>query len=382
MIVDLSVVVDAATLGPPAAGSAPVVLETTFRGPGHWRSSRIAALLHTGSHVDAPLHVVADGRPIDRIALEELSGETFVIDVHDAGERERIDADLLARAAREIPPRAIVAVRTDWTDRRWGTFPDDYTRSPFLTEDAGAWLAALRPRAVVVDFFEEECAVRTEFTSEEFVVHRALLGRDIPIVEQATRLGAVGPDPFLLYTAFVRLAGVEATPVPPLRGRPVLLNRRDRSVGRLRGDVVDLDQPIGMRESGDEHQRGGGAVTPEELLADRAGRREIVPVHEQHRELHDVGDPHAGAGEDPFDVAPGQAALFLDALADPPVRVDAGLSGPEHEPRGSVHLDPVRVAPERTRDACRVERAHLPSLPGAGRHLSPVSLRDRERSHP
>ena len=212
MILDLSVVVDATTEGPPAAGSPPVSLETAFRGPGHWQSSRIAALLHTGSHVDAPLHVVAGGRPIDSIALEELSGPVIVIDVHDAGEREPIDAGRLQAAAPEVSPGSIVAVRTDWTDRWWGTFPDYYTRSPFLTEDAGIWLADLRPKAVVVDFFEEECAVSTEFTSEDFVVHRALLGQDIPIVEQATRLGEAGLGPFLLRAPFVLLAGVEAAP--------------------------------------------------------------------------------------------------------------------------------------------------------------------------
>lgn len=212
MILDLSVVVDATTEGPPAAGSPPVTLETAFRGPGHWQSSRIAALLHTGSHVDAPLHVVAEGRPIDSIALEEVSGIAVVIDVHDADEREALDARRLQAATPEVPPGSIVAVRTDWTDRWWGTFPDYYTRSPFLTEDAGIWLANLRPKAVVVDFFEEECAVSTDFTSEDFVVHRALLGRDIPIVEQATRLGQAGPAPFLLRAPFVMLAGVEASP--------------------------------------------------------------------------------------------------------------------------------------------------------------------------
>ena len=212
MILDLSVVVDATTEGPPAAGSPPVSLETAFRGPGHWQSSRIAALLHTGSHVDAPLHVVAGGRPIDSIALEELSGPAVVIDVHDAGEREPIDAGRLQAAAPEVSPGSIVAVRTDWTDRWWGTFPDYYTRSPFLTEDAGIWLADLRPKAVVVDFFEEECAVSTEFNSEDFVVHRALLGQDIPIVEQATRLGDAGAGPFPLRAPFVLLAGVEAAP--------------------------------------------------------------------------------------------------------------------------------------------------------------------------
>jgi arylformamidase len=212
VILDLSVVVDATTVGPPAAGSPPVSLETAFRGPGHWQSSRIAALLHTGSHVDAPLHVVAGGRSIESVTLEELSGIAVVIDVHDAAEREPLDAARLKAATPEIPPGSIVAVRTDWTDRWWGTFPDYYTRSPFLTEDAGIWLTDLRPKAIVVDFFEEECAVSTDFTSEDFVVHRALLGRDIPIVEQATRLGEAGSDPFLFRAPFVLLAGVEAAP--------------------------------------------------------------------------------------------------------------------------------------------------------------------------
>ena len=212
MILDLSVVMDATTQGPPAAGSPPVSLETAFRGPGHWQSSRISALLHTGSHVDAPLHVVAGGRPIESLTLDELSGTAFVIDVHDTDEREAIDADRLRTAAPGVPSDSIVAVRTDWTDRWWGTFPDYYTRSPFLTEDAGIWLANLRPKAIVVDFFEEECAVSMDFTSEDFVVHRALLGNDIPIVEQATRLGEAGPGPFLLRAPFMLLAGVEAAP--------------------------------------------------------------------------------------------------------------------------------------------------------------------------
>ena len=63
-----------------------------------------------------------------------------------------------------------------------------------------------------LDLFEEECAVSTDFTSEDFVVHKALLGKDIPIVEQATRLGEVGSDPFLFRAPFVMLAGVEGAP--------------------------------------------------------------------------------------------------------------------------------------------------------------------------
>ena len=211
-LVDLSVVVDPSTLGPPAAGSPPVVLETAHRGPGHWQSSRIATLLHTGSHVDAPLHVVADGATIGGVELDRVIGEAVVVDVYDVGEREAIDADRLERAGTEIRPGDIVVVRTDWTDRTWGSFPDYYVRSPFLTRDGARWIAEQRPKAVVVDFFEEECAISPEFTSEDFVAHRELLGRGIPIVEQAVGLGSVGHDRFLLFAPFFRLEGVEAAP--------------------------------------------------------------------------------------------------------------------------------------------------------------------------
>jgi kynurenine formamidase len=211
-LVDLSVVVDTTTLGPPAAGSPPVVLETSRRGPGHWQSSRMAALLHTGSHVDSPLHVVADGATIGSVELDRVVGEAVVVDVHDVGEREAIDADRLERAGTEIHPGDIVAIRTDWTDRAWGSFPDYYVRSPYLTEDGARWIAEHRPKAAVVDFFEEECAISPEFTSEDFVAHRELLGRGIPIVEQAVGLGSVGRERFLLLAPFFRLEGVEAAP--------------------------------------------------------------------------------------------------------------------------------------------------------------------------
>lgn len=209
---DLSVVVDGSTLGPPAAGSPPVLLETVRKGPGHWQSSRVAMLLHTGSHVDAPLHVVADGATIAGVSIDRIVGEAVVVHVRDVEPREAIDAERLAAAGAEPHPGEILVVRTDWTDRTWGTFPDYYTRSPYLTIDGARWLADREPSAVVVDFFEEECAVSADFTSEDFVVHRELLGRGIPIVEQATNLGAVGADRFLLAAPFFLVEGVEAAP--------------------------------------------------------------------------------------------------------------------------------------------------------------------------
>lgn len=219
-LVDLSVAVDGDTVGPPAAGSPPVAFETAHRGPGHWQSSRISILLHTGTHVDAPLHVVAGGDDVERMGLVPVVGEATVVDLTGVGEREPIDVTRLANAKADIRDGNIIVLRTDWTDRMWGRFPDYYTRSPFLTREAAEWIGDRRPSAVVFDFFEEECAVSSDFTSEDFVVHRELLGRGIPLIEQATNIGAVGAARFVLWAPFVRLRGVEAAPCRILATTP------------------------------------------------------------------------------------------------------------------------------------------------------------------
>src|SRR5437667_12443577 len=39
---------------------------------------------HSGTHIDAPMHFVRDGAPIDRLPLEPLIGPARVIDIPDA----------------------------------------------------------------------------------------------------------------------------------------------------------------------------------------------------------------------------------------------------------------------------------------------------------
>jgi kynurenine formamidase len=95
----------------------------------------------------------------------------------------------------------------------YGTFPDYFTQSPYLELDGARWLTARRPAAVVFDFFEEYSARLPNFTSEEFVVHRELLGNGLVIVEGATNLGALKGirDP-QVFAPFFKVAGTEGAP--------------------------------------------------------------------------------------------------------------------------------------------------------------------------
>ncbi|HEV8227009.1 MAG TPA: cyclase family protein, partial [Methylomirabilota bacterium] len=75
--VDLSVTVDSSTMSPPSTN---MRLEVTphNRGPGFWQVSSVHQSLHTGAHIDSPLHVFKNGITTAEISLDQVMGEALV----------------------------------------------------------------------------------------------------------------------------------------------------------------------------------------------------------------------------------------------------------------------------------------------------------------
>jgi arylformamidase len=210
-VVDLTVTVGADTKSPPSTDMR-VELERHRRGPGFWQVTSISQSLHTGSHVDSALHCFEDGGTTAEIPLERVIGEAIVIDCSHVEPEQPIEPSDLEKAGEGIEEDLVVIVRTDWTDRSWGRFPEFFTRSPYLTEESAEWLVARRPRALGFDFFEEYSARLPDFTSEDFKCHRVVLGAGLPLLEQITNLGAIGRPRFDFFAPFYKIAGTEGAP--------------------------------------------------------------------------------------------------------------------------------------------------------------------------
>src|ERR671925_1907062 len=95
-IVDLSVTVDNQTMSPPSTN---MRLDITphRRGPGFWQVSSVNQSLHTGAHIDSPLHVFRDGITTAEISLDQVMGEAVVGDCSFAGANHAITIDDLER---------------------------------------------------------------------------------------------------------------------------------------------------------------------------------------------------------------------------------------------------------------------------------------------
>ena len=211
-LIDLSVAVNSNTMSPPSTNIR-VEITPHRRGPGFWQVSSVNQGLHTGAHIDSPLHVFKDGITTAEITLDQVIGEAVTIDLSfvDANHKITID-DLKRGGADKVKKSDIVLLRTDWTDKMYGKWPDYFTQSPFFPPESAEWLVAKDPKSIGFDFFEEYCARLPDFTSEDFPMHRVILGAGIVIMEGITNLGALPRQRVPFYAPFYKIEGTEGAP--------------------------------------------------------------------------------------------------------------------------------------------------------------------------
>src|SRR3989475_3062141 len=188
--IDLSVTVDDRTLSPPSTN---LRLEITphRRGPGFWQVSSVRQSLHTGAHIDSPLHVFKDGITTAEISLDQVMGEAIVVDLSFVGPNHAITIDDLRRGGADDVRRGdIVLLRTDWTDRMYGRWPDYFVQSPWFPPESAEWLVAKGANTKDCYFFEEDWPRLPQLTSHDFPIRRVILRARAVVLEGFKELRA------------------------------------------------------------------------------------------------------------------------------------------------------------------------------------------------
>jgi arylformamidase len=185
-------------------GDPVVVVEPAHSDP-PWRLTELRLGSHSGTHMDAASHLVADGRTIDQYPLERFVVDAYVVHL-DAGPLAALEWDDISGRLPADLSGAAVLLHTGW-DREWGG--DAMGRHPYLTTGAARSLADAGVALVGTD------ALNVDGTDEpSTAAHEALLGADVLIVENLTNLGVLdGGRAYRCAFVPLKLLGADGSPV-------------------------------------------------------------------------------------------------------------------------------------------------------------------------
>ena len=170
-----------------------------------FRETLLCLYSHTGTHMDAPAHMLEEGATLDALSVDRFLGPALVVDVSDL-RGASVTVQRLEPHREALDRTAFLLLHTGW-DRYWGQ-EAYFGPFPCLTPEAAAWLEPFPLKGVGADSISFD-----PMDSREFPVHHALLGRGLVLVENLTGLDRL-PREGALFGAFpLRYVGADGAPV-------------------------------------------------------------------------------------------------------------------------------------------------------------------------
>jgi arylformamidase len=163
---------------------------------------KIEMVANTGTYLDSPYHRYADGKDLSALPLQNLANLPAV-KLAFPGEHA-IRASLFPDH-KDLAGKAVL-FETGWS-KNWNT-PQYFEGHPFLTEDAAQFLADAGVTLVGIDSLNID-----DIDDLRRPVHSILLGREIPVVEHLTNLGAITAEQFHFTAVPPKIKGFGTFPV-------------------------------------------------------------------------------------------------------------------------------------------------------------------------
>ena len=168
-------------------GDPEVTLEEALTHEGDYcHVDRLCCGSHTGTHIDAPYHFLAEGKRITDYPLSRFIGEGVVWDLRHKGAGEAITAEDGSALREKVRKGDFILLKTGWFEK-YGT--EEYYDHPYIREDAARLLLELGVSIVAVDFLNVDPTLW-----EQWDAHPLFLGNDVLIVENVNNSTELDED--------------------------------------------------------------------------------------------------------------------------------------------------------------------------------------------
>ena len=194
MYIDLSVTLNEQT--PAFPGDAPTKIELANRLERDGNNDHYISMNnHAGTHIDAPWHMVAAGKRVDVIPLEQCIGRGRLIPIQDSFSLEAVQQA-------DISEGDIVLFYTGMGKHFHE--PHYFDHYPAMSEAVANYLVKRKVKMVGLDTGGADTPGRT-------IIHRTLLSGNVLIIENLTNLDQLVGKNFTVYALPIKL-DIDAAP--------------------------------------------------------------------------------------------------------------------------------------------------------------------------
>ena len=161
---------------------------------------------HAGTHVDAPIHIIPNGKSIEELPLDSFVGPGVAIPVNKKG-GEEVTAKDLESSGVPVQRGDILMLYTGWDDKFESP---DYNLHPYLSVDAAEWMVKKGVKLFGIDCITVDLPTPMRPKGFDFPVHRTLLGNGVLIAENVANLGKIVGKKSRILALPLRVKGSDA----------------------------------------------------------------------------------------------------------------------------------------------------------------------------
>ncbi|MFP4564415.1 MAG: cyclase family protein [Spirochaetia bacterium] len=178
-----------------------------------FREMRLTLYSHTGTHIDAPSHLLTDGATLSDLAPGSFFGRAALI-VSPGPAGRKITRDELEPHEERIHRADFLLLHTGW-GRYWGS-PDYFGDFPVLDGDAAEWLTHFSLKGIGIDTISFDSMDSTDFPiHKNFLPKRILLIENLANLEELEESVPEGPEEENMYLSVfpLKVKGCDGSPV-------------------------------------------------------------------------------------------------------------------------------------------------------------------------
>jgi len=183
----------------------PIIKRTNTIEKDGFQEALISMYSHTGTHMDAPAHMLENSPYLDNFDIDKFIGQATILDF-SAKENNFVTIEMLKTFEDKIRQVDFIILKFGW-GKYWGK--DKYFEPfPSLSEAAANWLTNFNLKGIGIDTISID-----DINSATFPIHKILLPKNILIIENLTNLDSIESEFFMFCTLPLKTKDADGAPV-------------------------------------------------------------------------------------------------------------------------------------------------------------------------